>query len=131
MFMFRSICAGLVAVLLVCAASQASAQGSRPGATRFPIVLQPGLANIGFFRVADALRGGGARVFETRSDAFNSSTRRGQQLVDQIEDILAITGASKVNLMGHSQGGLDARFVLGTRPELVASVTTVGTPHKG
>jgi triacylglycerol lipase len=38
---------------------------------------------------------------------------------------------SKVNVIGHSQGGIDARYVAAVRPDLVASVTTVGTPHVG
>ncbi len=121
----------VVASVLIGATSPASAQGNGSTATRFPIVLQPGLANLGFFGVANSLRAGGARVFETQSDAFNNSTIRGQQLLRQIQQIVAITGAPKVNLIGHSQGGLDARFVLGTRPQLLASVTTVSTPHLG
>ena len=121
----------LVASMLIGGTSPASAQGNGSTATRFPIVLQPGLANLGFFGVANSLRAGGARVFETQSDAFNNSTIRGQQLLRQIQQIVAITGAQKVNLIGHSQGGLDARFVLGTRPQLLASVTTVSTPHLG
>jgi triacylglycerol esterase/lipase EstA (alpha/beta hydrolase family) len=39
-----------------------------------------------------------------------------------------ITGQSPIRV-GHSQGGLDARYVAAVRPDLVASVTTVGTPH--
>ena len=38
---------------------------------------------------------------------------------------------AKVNLVGHSQGGLDARVVASVRPELVATVTTIATPHHG
>src|SRR6185295_14036690 len=41
------------------------------------------------------------------------------------------TGAGKVNLIGHSEGGLDARYVLAVRPDLIASLTTVATPHLG
>jgi len=36
-----------------------------------------------------------------------------------------------VNLIGHSQGGLDVRYVAAVRPDLVASVTTIGAPHQG
>ncbi|MEJ7734579.1 MAG: alpha/beta fold hydrolase, partial [Polyangiaceae bacterium] len=59
------------------------------------------------------------------------STVRGAQLVEAIEAILAETGHAKVNLIGHSQGGLDARVVAHDRPDLVASVTTLATPHFG
>ncbi|MEO1082807.1 MAG: triacylglycerol lipase, partial [Acidobacteriota bacterium] len=60
----------------------------------------------------------------------NSTEQRGQQLLEQVEEIVAITGRP-VNLIGHSHGGLDVRYVAAERPDLVASVTTVGTPHKG
>jgi triacylglycerol lipase len=36
-----------------------------------------------------------------------------------------------VNIIAHSQGGLDARVVAHDHPEWVASVTTVATPHHG
>src|SRR4029077_17462145 len=56
---------------------------------------------------------------------------RGEQLLQQIEFIAASTGAGKVNLIGHSEGGLDSRYVMAVRPDLIASLTTVATPHLG
>ena len=44
---------------------------------------------------------------------------------------LAATGANKVNLVGHSHGGPTARYVASVRPDLVASVTSIGGVHKG
>lgn len=70
-------------------------------------------------------------VFTPAVDPFNDSTYRGQQLIAHIEKILGETGHAKVNLIGHSQGGLDARVVAHERPDLVASVTTYATPHQG
>src|SRR5262249_61039192 len=35
------------------------------------------------------------------------------------------------NVSAHSEGGRDARYVMGVRPDLIASVTTVSTPHLG
>jgi triacylglycerol lipase len=70
-------------------------------------------------------------VFVTAVDPFNSSAVRGGQLAEEIEDILAVTGHAKVNLIGHSQGGLDARVVAHERPDLVASVVSLATPHFG
>ncbi|MFW6051523.1 MAG: esterase/lipase family protein [Myxococcota bacterium] len=74
---------------------------------------------------------GETQVFVTAVDPFNGSDVRGGELIAQIEDILATTGHRKVNLIGHSQGGLDARVVAHERPDLVASVLTVATPHGG
>ena len=48
-------------------------------------------------------------------------------------DILAETGAEKVNIIAHSKGGLEARVLasgLGMGDK-IASITTVGTPHRG
>lgn len=70
-------------------------------------------------------------VFTPTVDPFNDSTYRGEQLIAHVEEIVATTGYAKVNLIGHSQGGLDARVVASLRPDLVASVTTIATPHRG
>lgn len=107
--------------------------------TRYPIVLAHGLAGFDelfgvleyFFGIPDALRDRGATVFVTQVSAFNSTAARGEQLLDQVETIVAITGKPKVNLIGHSHGGLDVRYVASVRPDLVASATAVAGPHKG
>lgn len=51
------------------------------------------------------MRDGGAKVYTTSASAFNSLKLCGEQLLKQTQDILAITGAAKVNLIGHSHGG--------------------------
>ncbi len=70
-------------------------------------------------------------VFTPTVDPFQNSEVRGEQLRMAIEGILAETGHAKVNIIAHSQGGLDARYVASMSPELVATVTTVSTPHRG
>lgn len=107
--------------------------------TKYPIVLAHGLAGseeyLGildyWFGIENALEDGGAKVYVTQVSPLNTPQARGEQLIDQIETIVAISGKPKVNLIGHSQGGLDIRYVAATRPDLVASLTTVGSPHKG
>lgn len=85
-----------------------------------------------FFNVKEALaRSGEKDVFTPTVDPFNDSRYRGHQLVLRIEAILKETGHAKVNIIGHSQGGLDARAAAFERPDLVASVVTLGTPHGG
>lgn len=46
---------------------------------------------------------------------------------------LAGIGAERVHLVGHSMGGLDARYLIHhfDRQRRVRSLTTVGTPHRG
>src|SRR5262245_33908138 len=107
--------------------------------TKYPIVLAHGLGGFDeLFGVLDywygipfALTSGGAQVFVTTVSQLNSTQARGEQLLAQVQQIVAITGKPKVNLIGHSHGGLDVRYVAAVRPDLVASVTSVGSPHKG
>jgi triacylglycerol lipase len=106
--------------------------------TRYPIVLAPGVLGFDkvlgieyFYGVAGSLRGEGATVFNTSASAFNTSEARGEQLLGQVRTVLAVTGAQKVNLIGHSHGGFSARYVAAVIPGQVASVTTMGSPVKG
>jgi triacylglycerol lipase len=107
------------------------APASRECATRFPIVLAEGLLSIAHFNVAETLRQCGATVFTTDVDPANTSLVRGPQLLEDIQMIRAMTGAQKVNLVAHSQGGLDARFILGTQPQVLGSIIQAGTPNLG
>jgi len=107
--------------------------------TKHPIVLAHGMSGFDtLFGIYDywhaipaALSQDGAKVFVTEVPQFNSTEARGEALLAQVEEILAITGSTKVNLIGHSHGGLDVRYVASVAPQLVASVTTVGSPHHG
>lgn len=107
--------------------------------TQYPIVLAHGAAGFDelfgvldyWYGIPSALADGGATVFVTSVSQLNATEVRGEQLIDQIEQIVAITGKPRVNLIGHSHGGLDVRYVASVRPDLVASVTSVGSPHKG
>lgn len=128
--------ATVAALVLSSLSASAFAQGYTQ--TRYPIVLVHGLFgfdNIGpvdyWYGIPSALRSDGARVFVTQVPAANSTEVRGEQLLAQVRQILAATGAAKVNLIGHSHGGPTARYVASVRPDLVASVTAVGGVNKG
>ena len=107
--------------------------------TKYPIVLEHGLSGFDelfgvyeyWYSIPWALQDGGAYVYVADTSPFNSSVERGEQLLAQVRQVIAITGKPRVNLIGHSQGGIDVRYVAAVRPDLVASVTTVGSPHKG
>ncbi|MEG1041114.1 MAG: triacylglycerol lipase [Pseudomonas sp.] len=111
---------------------------AQPLATRYPLVLVPGM--LGFVRlllypywfgIVSALRRGGAKVFAIQVSPLNSTEVRGEQLLKIIEDIRQRTGADKVNLLGHSQGALTARYAAAKRPDCVASVTSIAGPNQG
>jgi len=134
--MMKKWIAGVCAGAAMLASIPAGAAGYTQ--TRYPIVLAHGLFGFDsiagvpyFYQIPDALSRDGAKVYVTKVSPENSSVVRGEQLLTQVKNILAVTGAKKVNLIGHSQGGLDTRYVAAVRPDLVASVTSVGTPHKG
>ncbi|MCQ2035238.1 triacylglycerol lipase [Pseudomonas kunmingensis] len=115
-----------------------AATGSGYTATKYPIVLAHGM--LGFdsllgidywYGIPSALRRDGAQVYVTEVSQLNTSELRGEELLAQVEEIVAISGKPKVNLVGHSHGGPTVRYVAGVRPDLIASVTSVGAPHKG
>jgi triacylglycerol lipase len=106
--------------------------------TKYPIVLAHGMLGwdtmLGidyWYGIPSALRKDGASVYVAEVVQLNTSEVRGEDLIDQVEEIVAISGKKKVNLMGHSHGGATARYVAAVRPDLVASVTSIGAPHKG
>ena len=106
--------------------------------TKYPIVLVHGIFgfdNIGpveyFYGIPSALRADGAKVYLVQVSAANSHEVRGEQLLTQVKQILAATGAAKVNLIGHSQGSPTSRYVASVRPDLIASVTSVDGVNKG
>lgn len=119
----------------------AALDAARLGAP-YPIVLAHGFfgfedfAGLGFvdyyWHVRDDLaEHGEPLVYTPAVDPFNDSETRGRELLAHIERILDETGYARVNIIAHSQGGLDARVVANLRPDLVASITTVATPHQG
>jgi len=134
----KTLMTWLGACLLALALTPASAQAAGYTETKYPIVLVHGLFGfdkIGpvdyWYGIPSALRSDGARVYVAQVSAANSSEVRGEQLLTQVKQILAATGAAKVNLIGHSHGGPTIRYVASVRPDLVASATSVGGVNKG
>jgi pimeloyl-ACP methyl ester carboxylesterase len=124
-----------------------------------PIILMHGIAGFReidvlgaplleyFTGVRQFLAPMGYRVFAPEVAPFDDPVDRALQWLSKIEEIRKQTGAEKVHLVGHSQGGLDARALvapecpaedtplgpimgLGYGPR-VASLTTISTPHLG
>ena len=81
-----------------------------------------------FWHVPALYRSLGAQVFVPGTTTFASSEKRAGELKAQLD---AVPGP--LILLGHSQGGLDARFLvtkLGYAPR-VRAVVTIATPHHG
>ena len=108
--------------------------------TKHPVVLVPGIfafdsiAMIDYwYQIPSALQSQGNEVYVPKINAFESSVSRGQQLIKQLDSIKVGSSGriQKFNLIAHSQGGITSRYVMNVRPDLVASVTTMSTPHTG
>ncbi len=117
-------------------------QGSSEDSPRlkYPVVLHHGFLGFDrifaidyFYGVRAALADAGIEAYATKVAPINTIDFRARQLADQIDAILEQSGAAKVNIIGHSMGGLDARYLISTLGygDRVASLTSVATPHRG
>lgn len=97
-----------------------------------------------FNGVKEHLQKAGHTVLVPQLDSTGPIRERGEQLrglISQAFNDGALDPAAKAHIIGHSQGGLDSRFMLSpgnpnTTPAndlsgRIASLSTVGSPHKG
>ncbi|MFW6237260.1 MAG: esterase/lipase family protein, partial [Desulfosudaceae bacterium] len=76
------------------------------------------------------------QAFAASVNPFQSSEYRGLQLADEIESYMATVGADHVNIIGHSQGGMDARKAARvlfdrTGDQVVKVLVSISAPHRG
>ena len=107
--------------------------------TKYPLLLVHGV----FFRdnrlfnywgrIPKELELNGATVFYGNHESASSIENCANQLAERIRKITHETGCEKVNVIAHSKGGLDMRYALENLgvSHLVASLTTINTPHRG
>lgn len=84
-------------------------------------------------RIPQVLEENGARVCFGGQDGCGSVESNAEQLRTGLYAALAETGAEKVNIIAHSKGGLEARYLISSMGcgDKVASLTTLSTPHNG
>lgn len=108
-------------------------------ATRYPIVLVHGVGFRDFHyfnywgRIPRELARNGARVYYGHQEAWGCVEDNARILQEKISQIKRETGCGKVNIIAHSKGGLDSRYLI-SRLDMegdVASLTTISTPHRG
>jgi triacylglycerol lipase len=112
---------------------------------RYPIVLAHGLLGFDELRLAggllpgihywrgitESLRANGIEVITTSVPPSGSIEERAAKLG---QDIAAKANGKSVNIIAHSMGGLDARYMVSRlQPDNVEvlSLTTVASPHRG
>ena len=108
-------------------------------AARYPVLLVHGV----FFRdtrlvnywgrIPRELIRNGARVYYGNQQSALSVADSARELKEKVLAVLRETGSEKVNIIAHSKGGLDSRYMIGMlgMADKVASLTTVNTPHHG
>ena len=107
--------------------------------TKYPIILAHGIAAKqlrvlnAFGRIGNELEAEGYKVYIADTDGFGSVENNAKQLKRFIEAVKITCECDKVNIIAHSKGGLDAKYMithLGME-DSVASLTTLCTPHRG
>jgi triacylglycerol esterase/lipase EstA (alpha/beta hydrolase family) len=109
--------------------------------TRYPIVLMHGMAGTDeyfnvltyYYDVVDTLDEAGFQAFTPAVDALASTPDRAAQWSAHLDALQADGWGRRFHLIAHSQGGLDARYLVGAMGEgdRVATITTIATPHHG
>lgn len=107
--------------------------------TKYPILMVHGMGfrdhkKLCYWgRIPKILEQNGARVYFGRQDSNGSVESNARQIEASLKTVLAATGAEKVNIIAHSKGGLEARYLISTMGygDKVASLTTLSTPHNG
>ena len=107
---------------------------------KYPVVLVHGIIahdRAKYFnfwgRIPKTLNQKGISVFTGNTDSWGSCESNAKILKDNIEKILLETKTEKVNIISHSKGGIDSRYLIWNYNfgEKIASLTTISTPHHG
>lgn len=108
-------------------------------ATKYPILLVHGLGfrDWRYFnywgRIPKELIKNGAKLYYGNQEAFAAIAVNAEEIRKRVLEITEETGCGKVNIIAHSKGGLDSRYAIAKLgiEDKVATLTTVGTPHRG
>ena len=133
-----ALCAALG--LLLCALAPTAQAAGGSCATKYPIILVHGAGFrdnnllISYWgNIPKALKAQGAPVYFGNTDGWCSVENGAAALKKTVDQVLAKTKSEKVNIIAHSKGGLEARYMISSlgMAGKVASLTTIATPHQG
>ncbi len=113
--------------------------GSMICATKYPIIMLHGIGfrDLQYFnywgRIPKELVQNGAVVYYGHQEAWGTIENNANAISETLRKVLAENHCEKVNLIAHSKGGLDARYLISAlhMEDHVASLTTISTPHRG
>lgn len=104
---------------------------------KYPVILVHGIAakdnNLFWGRIPATLKQHSIPVFWGNMDSWGSIINNANALRKTVDSVLQLSQQPKVNIIAHSKGGIDARFLISTLgyADKVASLTTISTPHHG
>ncbi|MBQ8199616.1 MAG: triacylglycerol lipase [Lachnospiraceae bacterium] len=114
-------------------------QASLECRTGYPLIMVHGIGfrDLKYFnywgRAPRYLLRNGATIYYGHQKAWGTIEENAAAIAQTIDRALEETGAKKVNIIAHSKGGLDSRYLIThmNYADKVASLTTMSTPHHG
>ena len=111
----------------------------KSGKTKYPVLMVHGVGfrdlkwPLYWGRIPNALSDIGTELFYGQQDCWARIEDNAKSLKARVRQILDETDSEKVNIIAHYKGGLEARMVASTlgMGGQIASITTIGTPHRG
>jgi len=106
---------------------------------KYPVLLIHGLngrdhsKSTYWGRIPESLRSEGVQVYFGGGHAWTTIEYNGEIIADTLRRIIGSGACEKVNIIAHSKGGLEARYIISQleMAPYVASLTTIATPHRG
>lgn len=104
---------------------------------KYPVILVHGVMakdnNLFWGRIPEKLRNTGVDVFLGNTDSWCGIESNALSLKKTVDAVLEKCEVEKVNLIAHSKGGVESRFLISTLGygSKIASLTTISTPHLG
>jgi triacylglycerol lipase len=108
--------------------------------TRYPIIFLHGMGGAGifngvdyFYQVRDMLEGKGYLVRNPSTEPFASTEERAEILEATLQEYIDSGVCRRFILVGHSQGGLDARALISSRSwgDRIVALDMISTPNRG
>jgi len=107
---------------------------------KYPLILVHGLGmrdDLKMFKywgnIPEKLMEKGISVYLSNQMAFHTIEFNAEILRDRILEILKETKSEKINIIAHSKGGIESRYMISKldMATKVASLTTIASPHRG